>query len=128
LNGLGDHLRKRRLDLGLLQREVADKIGVHKTTIHNWETIRTSPQLRLIPRIIAFLSYCPYNTESGPVGKRIVARREATRLSKKQLARPLGADPSTLGRWEKGKTAPSRKHRETLLAFPGKETLVDREP
>ena len=31
----GDHLRKRRLDLGLFQSEVADELGVDETTICN---------------------------------------------------------------------------------------------
>jgi hypothetical protein len=43
LSTLGDHLRKRRLDLGLLQREVADKLGVDEMTTCNWEINRTSP-------------------------------------------------------------------------------------
>jgi len=34
LKTLGDHLRKRRLDLNLLQKEVAEIIGVDETTIY----------------------------------------------------------------------------------------------
>jgi len=60
LHTLGDHIRKRRLDLGLLQREVAEKLQVNQMTVCNWETNRTSPQLRFIPRIVAFLGYCLY--------------------------------------------------------------------
>jgi DNA-binding XRE family transcriptional regulator len=37
LRSIGDHVRKRRLDLGLLQRDVALRIGVDKTTVFNWE-------------------------------------------------------------------------------------------
>jgi DNA-binding XRE family transcriptional regulator len=37
LRSIGDHLRKRRLDLGLHQREVAVRIGVDKTTVYKWE-------------------------------------------------------------------------------------------
>lgn len=33
------------LDLGLLQREVAEQLGVHETTINNWERNRTRPHL-----------------------------------------------------------------------------------
>ena len=42
-------------------------------TICNWEINRTSPQLRFIPKIITFLGYVPYDTQSGTFGKRIVA-------------------------------------------------------
>ena len=54
---MGDHLRKRRLDLGLLQREVAEQIGVDAMTICNWEKQRTVPEIRCMPRIIEFLGY-----------------------------------------------------------------------
>ena len=57
LKTLGDHIRKKRLDLGLLQKEVAERIGVGKTTIYNWEKNRTTPASRFRRRIIQFLGY-----------------------------------------------------------------------
>jgi len=38
---LGDHIKKRRLDLGLFQKDVAVAIGVGTCTITNWEKDRT---------------------------------------------------------------------------------------
>ncbi|HUT16318.1 MAG TPA: helix-turn-helix transcriptional regulator, partial [Anaerolineae bacterium] len=70
---LGDHLRKRRLDLGLLQRDVAGKLQVSRMTVCNWETGRTSPLLRFIPSFVAFLGYSPYHPQSDSLGKRILA-------------------------------------------------------
>jgi transcriptional regulator with XRE-family HTH domain len=55
LRTLGDHLRRRRLDLGLLQREVAEQLGVDATTVYNWERHRTEPAVRLILQIMRFL-------------------------------------------------------------------------
>jgi DNA-binding XRE family transcriptional regulator len=52
-------LRKRRLDLGLHQREVAEQIGVDETTIYNWEGQRTDPEIRYMSRIIQFLGDRP---------------------------------------------------------------------
>jgi transcriptional regulator with XRE-family HTH domain len=52
-------MRKRRLDLGLLQREVALRIGVDVTSVNNWERGRASPNLRAIPAVIRFLGYTP---------------------------------------------------------------------
>jgi DNA-binding XRE family transcriptional regulator len=75
LESLGHDLRKRPLELGLLQREIADRLGVDETTICNWETNRTTPKLSFKPRIIGLLRYNPYDTESGALGKRIVACR-----------------------------------------------------
>ncbi len=60
LKTLGDHLRKRRLDLKLLQREVAQKLGVGESSIYNWENNLTKPALRYIPKIVKFLGYAPY--------------------------------------------------------------------
>jgi DNA-binding XRE family transcriptional regulator len=55
LNTLEDHLRQWRLDLGLLQREVAEQLGVDEASITNWETDKTTPNLHIYPRIIEFL-------------------------------------------------------------------------
>ena len=91
LSTLGDHLRKRRLDLGLLQKELADELGVDEMTICNWETNRTSPQLRFIPRIITFLGSVPDDTQVGGLGQQIVAARCRLGFSQRELARRLGA-------------------------------------
>ncbi|MBI3783979.1 MAG: helix-turn-helix domain-containing protein, partial [Deltaproteobacteria bacterium] len=56
---LGDHLRKRRLDLGLLQREVAEHLGVDSDSICHWETGYGEPKVHLVPRIIDFVGYIP---------------------------------------------------------------------
>lgn len=48
------------MDLGLLQREVAGQLGVDVTTVTNWELNRASPALRLLPGIIWFLGYAPW--------------------------------------------------------------------
>jgi transcriptional regulator with XRE-family HTH domain len=41
INTLGDHIRKHCLDLKLLQRHVAEQIGVHEQTIAGWERNRS---------------------------------------------------------------------------------------
>jgi DNA-binding XRE family transcriptional regulator len=41
---VGEHIRKKRMDLGLLQREVAEIIGVTESSIWNWEH-GTEPEL-----------------------------------------------------------------------------------
>ena len=52
-------MKRRRLDLGLLQKEVADQIGANPWTIANWEKGKTKPAARFIPAIIGFLGYDP---------------------------------------------------------------------
>ncbi|MDQ3802270.1 MAG: recombinase family protein [Acidobacteriota bacterium] len=52
LSTYGDRLRARRLDLGLTQKQAAEKLGVDETSVFNWESNRVEPAVRLIPRII----------------------------------------------------------------------------
>jgi len=56
---VGDHIRKKRMDLKLFQRDIAKIIGVDECTIHNWEMSHSLPQERLIPKIIEFVGYDP---------------------------------------------------------------------
>ena len=56
---LGEHLRRARLDRGLPQRQVAEVIGCHHTSLLNWERWRAEPKLRYLPGILCFLGYDP---------------------------------------------------------------------
>jgi transcriptional regulator with XRE-family HTH domain len=105
---LGDHFRKRRLDLKLLQKDVGKLLGVDETTIWNWENNRSGPQLRLIPRIINFLGYDPLGPLPRSIGERLLKYRKRHGLSQKKLAKILAIDPATLSRLERG-TAKTHK-------------------
>ncbi|HET6464986.1 MAG TPA: helix-turn-helix transcriptional regulator, partial [Nitrospiria bacterium] len=54
LKTLGDHLRRKRIELGLMQKQVADQLGVDTNTITNWERNRTTPELAFMPGLILF--------------------------------------------------------------------------
>ncbi|MFQ5456897.1 MAG: helix-turn-helix domain-containing protein [Myxococcota bacterium] len=101
----GDRLRKRRLELGLLQKQVACRLGVDAMTVVNWELNRTAPSLRFGPRIIHFLGYAPYDPSSSP-SERLRTAREAVGLSQKRLAQALGVDEDTVAQWERGRKSP----------------------
>lgn len=88
LNGTCTQVWQRRVDLGLLQREVAQELRVNEMTICNWETNRTSPQLRFIRGIVAFLGYSPYYTQSDSLGKRILAHPQLRHGSAAQTTLP----------------------------------------
>ena len=113
---MGDHLRKRRLDLGLLQRELAEQLGVHEGTVTNWELNRTAPGLRFLPRIIALLGFDP-----RPAGltraDQLVTRRTRRGLSWEAAARLLGVDPGTLWRWESCRRSPTESSLARVDAF-----------
>lgn len=105
LNQIGDHIRARRLDLGLRHRDVADQLGVHAASVRNWEMGRTEPALDLLRGVIEFLNYDP-RAKPATVGERIRIWRTARGLSQGEIARRLGVDPGTLGRWERGEREP----------------------
>jgi transcriptional regulator with XRE-family HTH domain len=108
INTLGDYIRARRLDLRLLQKQVADQIGVHELTITNWEVNATVPEVRYIPAIIQFLGYNPLPTATTlPEGH--AAARMALGLSQRKMAAKLGVDPTTLMGWEAGRHQPTGK-------------------
>jgi len=65
------------------------------------------------------LGYTPDDTKPESLGQRIVAFRRLRGLTQKELARRLGADPSTLARWERGKRQPSAKPLNRLTDLAG---------
>ncbi len=99
---LGDHIRKRRLDLGLLQREVARLIGVSAATIGGWEAAGRDPEVRYLPAIIEFLGYNP-EPEPRSFGARVAWHRRRRGLARKRLASILGVDPGTVTKVEAGR-------------------------
>jgi len=107
INNLGDHIRTRRLDLELLQREVGERIGVAGATITNWECNATVPAVRYIPAIVQFLGYDPL-PQTGSFPERFATARKALGLSQRKMAERLGFDPATLQSWEAGKHQPTK--------------------
>jgi transcriptional regulator with XRE-family HTH domain len=61
---IGDHLKRQRLDLGLDQQQVADRIGVTWNSVSNWERGIYRPSKRTLARIISFLGYDPRGAET----------------------------------------------------------------
>ena len=116
INTLGDHLKKRRLDLGLLQQDVADRIGVDVTTVRNWEGNRCSPKLHYLPRVFGFLGYCPYTVPSS-FAEWLRVCRTASGLSQAKLGQELGVDESTVRKWEMGRHLPGRTSLTRVRAF-----------
>lgn len=125
LKTLGDHLRKKRLDLGLYQQDVALRLGVSEASVWGWENGHSSPRLDLFPRILHFLGYVPEDIHNLSLGERIVATRRALGIRQEDLAQQLGVDPSTLARWERGKGKPlpaSKRRVEEFLNSLGLPT------
>jgi site-specific DNA recombinase len=96
LRTIGDHTRRRRLELKMLQREVAVQIGVDTTCVFNWEAQISKPEIRYMPSIIGFLGYNPL-PEGATMGERLVRQRTTLGLTQREAAERIGVDPGTLG-------------------------------
>jgi len=105
---IGEHVKKRRLDLGLKQKEIAARLGVHFTSLQLWERGVGDPGVKPLPRIIRFLGYVPFACDRTP-GSRISFLRRCCGMTQEELAARLDCNPGTLWRWESKLTASSRK-------------------
>ncbi len=112
---LGDHLRRRRLELGLYQKDVAVQIGVTTSTIWNWEHGWTI-NLRYMPRVIEFLGYNPIPQPNG-ILERLAWYKQANGLTLGQLGDKMGRDPEQLADWLSGRHKPCRRNREEIERF-----------
>ncbi|MDP2368151.1 MAG: helix-turn-helix domain-containing protein [Rhodoferax sp.] len=120
---LGEHLKKRRRELGLLQRETATQIGILTETYANWENGHTEPVASQFRPVMAFLGYDP-TPEPKTLAERLEAKRRATGVTFGQVAEHLGWDEGTLTRYLNGAWRISPDRREALEAFLGAEDAV----
>ena len=106
---LGNHIRKRRLDLKLTQKQVALILGTNVTSILGWETNLHSPVISFIPKIVKFLGYIPYSKDFSDFKEKLLYFRRLSGLNQEKLAEMLGIDETTVAKWERGNHMPSRK-------------------
>jgi len=107
------------MDLGLLQWEVAERIGCSTDTLLFWEKGRSEPEIRFWPRIIEFLGYNP-SPSPKTVSERLRTVRRATGWSQNRLADELGVDASSVATWEFGRRRPSQRSMRALDSLIGR--------
>jgi DNA-binding XRE family transcriptional regulator len=56
---IGDHIKKKRAELKLTQKQVAELLIVTECTIWNWENNYTQPTVHCLAKVIQFLGYIP---------------------------------------------------------------------
>jgi transcriptional regulator with XRE-family HTH domain len=113
---LGGHLKKQRRQLGLLQREAAERMGIQRDTYVNWEKDKTRPVPSQFQPVVAFLSYDPTPAPTT-LGERLKAKRRSLGATFAQVARYLGWDPGTLTRYLNGTWRLSPARAATLETF-----------
>jgi len=106
---VGEHVKKRRLDLGLKQKEVATHLGIHFTTLQLWERGIGDPGVKSLPGIIRFLGYVPFACDLTP-GGRLSFLRRCCGMTQEEIAARIECNPETLWRWESNLTISFRKH------------------
>ncbi len=111
-------MRKKRFEMGLMQKEVAKQLGVNSWTILNWEKCHTEPPIASIPAIVQFLGYDPF-PQPTTLSQYLLAKRRKMGWSIKEAAREVGVDPSTWGNWERGQAILYRQHRALIARMFG---------
>jgi transcriptional regulator with XRE-family HTH domain len=109
---VGDHIRRKRLSLKMLQREAAERLSVVEASIWNWEANTAQPDLRFMSAVIQFLGYNPL-LAADTLNGRLIRHRTSLGMTQEEAAKSIGVDPNTLTRWE-------RDERKPTGIFPGR--------
>jgi len=122
---IGEHIKKKRLALGLTQKAVAKLIRVTEFSVIHWENAEHQPRnAPTLQRIIRFLGYDPLPAKTT-IPDLLRANRRQQGWGQRELAKHLGVDPATVANWESGGTILKYRHRQlvaTLLGLPERET------
>lgn len=86
----GERIRRRRLDLGLKQDDVAKMLGVSTTSVAYWERNVSFPSLGVMPQLAEFVGYNPYgDLLKLEAPERIATARNILGLTQKEAAKKL---------------------------------------
>jgi len=114
---IGEHIKKRRMDLSLYQAEVARLLAVTEDCLCYWENDRNRPRLYQYPAIIAFLGYYPFDHETASFGGKIKRHKYEHGLSNEKLAKVLGVDETTVAQWERNQRLPLARSMDIVLSI-----------
>jgi len=122
---LGGHIRKRRLDLRLLQRELAERINCTEESIYHWENNKNYPKIMHLPKIIEFLGYDPEYKGGNSLAVTLWNYRRKHGLTLKKLGKIIGVDETTILWWERGQALKMLRSKQRLQAFLEHEGMID---
>lgn len=110
---LGEHLRNRRLALGIRQEDVAVRLSTMREVYDRWERDEREPVVSEWPGILLFLGYYPF-PELTPAQLVLKARR-CQGMDQKRLAGVVGVIHQRLRRWEHGSEVPDDRAMRRLV-------------
>lgn len=114
---IGEQIRKKRIDSGLTQAELAKILNVSTDSVTYWENNRNKPQIAYYPRIHHFLGFDTATFDETNFRGRLQTYRWRNGISCKDIARLLKVDTSTIRTWEKGLNMPSQKKIDEIEAL-----------
>ena len=115
---LGEHLLRRRRELGKKQVEIAQELAVDENTYLHWEKDQTYPGADHFPRIFGFLGYDPLPAPTT-LGQQIARQRLRLGLSLEAAAASIGVDSGSMSRWERGLQSPKYRMEAVELFLRG---------
>lgn len=113
---MGEHIRRRRRELGLTLRAARKDLGVSPYTLANWEKGKTAPVIIHMPGILQFLGYDPFPTPET-LAERMLAKRRVMGWTIEEAARQFGVDEGTWSDWESTGHVPWRRFLIVLEAM-----------
>ena len=134
---IGEHLRKKRVELGLRQSEAALRLNVSARTLSLWECDEVYPTWAQQPKIIAYLDHNPFTDPAlgkpksnethhvaflaletpSTIGEQILKRRLEQRKTRKDCAEELGVTAKTFLDWETNRRQPTAVLQKRINEF-----------
>jgi len=113
---LGDHLRAKRIESGLTQKQLCTQLGCGHLSLGQWELNQHQPSIRHIPKIVEFLGFDPFPEPTDPVAK-LRKIRMLNGWNYKKTATMVGVDPCSLTAWERGEHHPTKDSLVKIMCF-----------
>lgn len=98
---LGQHLRNKRLKLGLKQEEVAARLNTIREVYERWERDERDPVISEWPTLLKFLGYYPF--EGDTAADLVLRARRSQGMDQKAMAALIGTFHQRFRRWEHGR-------------------------
>lgn len=97
---VGQHILRKRLEVGLTQRQLGERLGVDMYSVSNWEKGKTKTfPAKVMPAVIGFLGYNP-EPKPEEVGAQLRWKRRSLGWTTAEAARRNSVDQSTWEAWE----------------------------
>lgn len=114
---LGDHLRVKRLDERLRQKDLGALLSVSKEAIFLWENNKTTPPVKYLPVICEYLTYCPIQPVKNFGDQFKLWRTHTLGFTLKEATEKVGIYQKTLAQIEHKNTINRKRVFDLLITF-----------